>query len=78
MKTIKQIKQGCGERDVNNVRYKCGYYDWLCPTCQALLKQMEGVVKFLYNEQELDKGCTCENCLITRCLINKLKGEDGE
>ena len=49
MKTKEQIKQGCNKRFNQGLqRYNCNK-NKLCPTCQALLEQVEGFRELINN-----------------------------
>lgn len=56
MKTLKELKKGCGtvicaNFDYDNGIMLCGQYiGALCPTCQKLIKQQEEIIEFIEKE----------------------------
>ena len=101
MRTLTEINKGCGESypqryndgDRNFLdNSDCNKYNGLCPQCQALKEQMEGVIKLgeinrycPYCEKKLIKSNHfCENCKemisisndVPIGFISELKGEE--
>ena len=84
MKPLTEIKQGCGKKFVTleNISFPCNQFV-LCPSCQALLKQTEEIIKEI--DEWLSIYCRnneCEFCRVNWIKLKELRqkiiGEKGE
>ena len=85
--TEKIFCKGCGKKlpiiSLNNVYRYCGERKWLCPQCQALKKQMEGVIneidcKIIMFNANIDIPCVKNLVTEFREFKNALKGKEKE